>query len=180
MRDISMHILDIVQNSVVAKATIIEVDVFEELKKDRLYIRVADNGKGMDETTLQRVVDPFYTSRTTRKVGLGVPMFKRTAEMCEGDFNIKSVVGQGTTIEVSLKYSHIDRPPLGDMAETVMVMVNTEDDVDFIYRHRVDDKEFKADTREMREVLGEVPLNSIDVLYWIKEHVKEGVAEIRG
>lgn len=179
MRELSMHILDIVQNSISADSTMIEVIVSEEIKRDKLYISIKDNGRGMDEETLKKVVDPFYTSRTTRKVGLGIPMFKRTAVICGGDFDIKSQVGVGTSIEINMQYSHIDRPPIGNMADTVMVMVNTEKNIEFIYTHKINDKEYVLDTRVLREVLGEVPLTSIDVLFWIKENVKEGITELK-
>jgi len=178
MKELSLHILDIGQNSVSAGAALIEILVTEDTVKDVLGITIRDNGCGMDAETVQKVVDPFYTSRTTRKVGLGIPMFKANAEQCEGCFDLESEPGVGTTLKAVFKRSHIDRVPLGNMADTIMAMVMASPDGDLVYRHSLDGHAFAMDTREMREALGEVSLGEIEVLFWIKGYVEEGLTEI--
>lgn len=178
MKELSLHILDIGQNSVSAGASLIEILIDEDTVKDRLSILIRDNGCGMDAETVARVTDPFYTTRTTRKVGLGIPMFKANAELCEGTFRLESEPGAGTELEAVFTRSHIDRVPLGNMADTAMAMVMANPDGDLIYRHTLDQAVFELDTREVRAALGEVPLDEVDVLMWIKGYVAEGLAEI--
>ncbi|HKL11346.1 MAG TPA: ATP-binding protein [Clostridia bacterium] len=178
MKELSMHILDIAQNSVHADSKLVEIEISENIKKNILEISIKDDGKGMDEETLKKVTDPFYTSRTTRKVGLGIPMLKSAAETCDGSFSMKSEVGKGTELTASFRYDHIDRAPLGNIVDTVVTVVISDINIDFIYRHHVDDRCFKLDTREIKEVLGDVPLNNVDVICWIKDHIKEGIEKI--
>lgn len=178
MKELSLHILDIGQNSVSAGADFIEIIVDENTIMDSLDILIRDNGCGMDAETAQKVIDPFYTSRTTRKVGLGIPMFKANAEQCEGSFKLTSAPGVGTTLEALFKRSHIDRVPLGNMADTIMAMVMANPQGDLLYRHSLDEKVFAMDTREFREALGDVPLDEVEVLIWIKGYVAEGLSDI--
>lgn len=178
MKELSLHILDIGQNSVSAGASLIQILVEENTGEDVLRITIKDNGSGMDQETAGRVVDPFYTSRTTRKVGLGIPMFKANAELCGGSFKLESQIGLGTMLCAVFKRSHIDRVPLGNMADTVMAMVMANPQGDLLYRHILDGKSFTMDTREIREVLGDVPLDDVSVLLWVKEYVDEGLAEL--
>jgi len=178
MKELSLHILDIGQNSVTAGASLIEIIVEEDTVKDFLRITIQDNGKGMDAETLRKVVDPFYTSRTTRKVGLGIPMFKANAELCGGTFKLESAIGTGTVLSAEFKRSHIDRVPLGNMADTIMAMVMANPQGDLLYLHTLGDRSFSVDTREMREALGDVPLDDVSVLLWIKEYVEEGLYEM--
>ena len=179
MKELSMHILDIAQNSVHADSKLVEIEICENIEKNIFEIRIKDDGKGMDEETLKKVTDPFYTSRTTRKVGLGIPMLKSAAENCDGYFSMKSEVGKGTELTATFRYDHIDRAPLGNIVDTVVTVVISDINMDFIYRHNVDDRCFELDTREIKEVLGDVPLNNIDVICWIKDHVKEGLEKIK-
>lgn len=178
MKELSLHILDIGQNSVTAGASLIEVIVEEDTVKDILRITIQDNGSGMDSETLSKVVDPFYTSRTTRKVGLGIPMFKANAEQCGGAFRLESTVGVGTVLCAEFKRSHIDRVPLGNMADTIMAMVMANPQGDLLYLHIVNESSFSVDTREMRVALGDVPLDDVSVLLWVKEYVEEGLLGI--
>ncbi len=178
MKELSLHILDIGQNSVSAGANLIEIIVEENTQQDALRIIIRDNGCGMDADTALKVVDPFYTSRTTRKVGLGIPMFKANAEQCDGTFNLESEPGAGTTLQALFKRSHIDRVPLGNMADTIMAMVMANPQGDLLYKHSLNDRIFAMDTRELREALGEVPLDEVEVLLWIKGYVAEGLVEI--
>lgn len=178
MKEISLHILDIGQNSVSAGANLIEIFIDEDTVKDWMRIEIRDNGCGMDAETVQKVIDPFYTSRTTRKVGLGIPMFKANAEQCGGTFSLESEPGVGTSLTAVFGRSHIDRVPLGNMADTIMAMVMANPQGDLIYRHHLDGAEFAMDTHEMREALGDVPLDEVAVLLWIKGYVAEGLTEI--
>lgn len=179
MRELSLHILDIAQNSITAEATFIEIEVHEDTINDEIIINIIDNGKGMDESFLKSVVDPFVTTRKTRKVGLGISLFKAAAEMCNGRFEIHSTLGSGTTVTARFQRSHIDRVPLGNMAETMITLIMANEMIDYIYKHIFDGKIFVFDTREVRLVLESVPLGDIGVLQWIRDHIDEGICEIK-
>ena len=145
----------------------------EDSGADSLTLRVEDDGRGMDADTLQRVRDPFYTTRTTRKVGMGIPLFRMAAEMTGGSLDIVSEPGKGTAVTASFSLSHIDRMPLGDMAGTVTALIRLNPGVDFVYRHTVDGRSFEMDTRELRAQLGDVPLSEPDVMEWIDGYLRE-------
>lgn len=178
MKEISLHILDIAKNSVKAKATLIEITIEENETKNFLAIEIADNGAGMSEEFLKKVKDPFQTTRTTRKVGMGIPLFTMAAEQCGGGVEIESHCGEGTVVHARFLYDHIDRAPIGDMPGTVQTLIAGSPDIDILYRHRKNDREFLLDTREMKKLLGGVPLDTPEVLGWIEEYVKEGLEEI--
>jgi hypothetical protein len=178
-RDLSQHILDIAENSVTAGATLLYLDIEENQREDRLTITVRDNGHGMDPDTLLRIADPWVTTRTTRKVGLGIPFLKQTAEMCGGGFEISSAAGRGTTTTAMFQLSHIDRPPLGDLVGTLLCIVVGYPLVDLVYHHQVDDRTFVFDTREIREILGpEIALSDPEVLAFVRGTIGEGLASI--
>lgn len=180
MRELSLHILDIVQNSISADATIVEIEIEENLRLDELKITVCDNGKGMSEEMVSQVTDPFFTTRTTRKVGLGIPMFKANAEGCEGSFELCSKLGVGTTLKANFKHSHIDRVPLGNMADTIMTCVMSNPQGDLYYKHQINQKFFVFSTLDIRKVLGDdVPLDDLDVLRWIASFVDEGLENLK-
>ena len=179
MREISLHILDIVQNSVVAKATKIGIDVCEDTENDKLEVVIRDNGCGMSKEFLEKVIDPFTTKRKTRKVGLGIPLFKTAAETADGSFEIRSEVGKGTEVKATFRHSHIDRQPLGDMAETLLGLFTSYENVDFFYQHSVDGKVFSVDTAELKNVLGEVPFSAPEVYLWLSDFLKEGEEELK-
>lgn len=178
MREISLHILDIVQNSVVAGATRIEVLVDEDIAADKLTVEVRDDGCGMSKEFLEKVIDPFTTKRTTRKVGLGIPLFKNAAESTDGTFEIQSQPGKGTCVTAVFGYSHIDRQPLGDMADTMLGLFTSYENVDFVYRHTVGDKEFEVDTAQLKTVLDGVPFTTHEVYLWLSEFLREGESEL--
>ena len=178
MREISLHILDIAQNSVVANATLVEITVDENEEADTLTVSVKDNGKGMDKDMVKRVVDPFTTGRTTRKVGLGIPLIKLAAENTGGNLSLESEPGVGTTLTAVFGLNSIDRQPLGDMAETMLGMVTSYENVDFLYLHKVNEKEFSFDTREIKKILGDVSLKEPEVYMWLSGYLKEGEAEL--
>jgi hypothetical protein len=180
VRELSLHILDIVQNSISADATIVEIEIEENLRQDELKIIVCDNGKGMSEEMVAQVVDPFFTTRTTRKVGLGIPLFKASAEACDGSFELCSKLGLGTTLKATFRHSHIDRVPLGSMAETIMTCVMSNPTGDLYYKHQINNKFFVFSTLDIRKVLGEdVPLDDLDVLRWITSFVDEGLEGLK-
>lgn len=181
MKEISLHVLDIVQNSIVAGAKHITVEVEVRHSKDWMRVAVGDDGCGMDQAMLEKVISPFTTSRTTRKVGLGIPMFKAGAEQAGGAFLIRSKPGEGTFIQAEYQISHLDRPPLGDMAETMVATVACNPELDFVYDYQVDGNTFRFDTKQIRSVLGEdVPLNMPDVVSWMKDFLVEGINELNG
>ena len=173
MRELSLNILDIAQNSLSAGAGLVTLTVDEDSGADSLTLRVEDDGRGMDADTLQRVRDPFYTTRTTRKVGMGIPLFRMAAEMTGGSLDIVSEPGKGTAVTASFSLSHIDRMPLGDLAVTVTALIRLNPGVDFVYRHTVDGRSFEMDTRELRAQLGDVPLSEPDVMEWIDGYLRE-------
>lgn len=178
MREISLNILDIAQNSISAKASLIEIGLRET--NNILIVTIADNGKGMSPEQLEQVRDPFFTTRTTRKVGMGIPLFKMAAEMTGGSFDIKSTLGKGTIVTAVFRTDSIDFTPVGDMAATMCSLISMNTDIDFVYRRSVEEKEFTLDTRQMREILGDVPLSSPEVTEFINDFICENTREITG
>jgi len=178
MKELSLHILDITQNSIRAEAMLIALTINESLAENNLTIIIEDNGKGIPADKLQTITDPFVTSRTTRKVGLGLSLFKAAAEGCDGFFEITSVVGVGTKVTGSFRRDHIDRAPLGNMADTIVTMVMSFGEADLFYEHYYNQQKFMMDTREIKETLRVTSLNELDILNWIREFVKEGLEEI--
>ena len=177
MKELSLHILDIAKNSVKAKASVIEIIISEDEGTNLLTIEIKDNGCGMSKEFLEKVRDPFSTTRTTRKVGMGIPLIEAAAVQCGGYVDITSEEGVGTEFKVVFEYNHIDRAPLGDMPGTMQVLISGSPEIDFIYRHEKNGKVFNMDTRELRQVLGEVPLDTPDVLAWIDGFIQEGLSE---
>ena len=184
MQELSLNVLDVAENSVRANASLVEITVEEDTAADRLAIVIRDNGKGMTPEQVQTVIDPFYTTRTTRKVGLGVPFFKMAAEMTGGSFSIQSKLGEGTVTTAVFKPSSVDMIPLGDINGTVSMLVLMNPDLDFIFQRSLitqegDQREFDLRTTQLREVLGgDVPLNAPDVTQWINEYLAENTAEL--
>lgn len=173
MRELSLNVLDIVQNSITASANLIEIKLVEDINNDILKINIFDNGKGMTDEQIKSVTDPFYTTRTTRKIGLGIPLFKMAAEMSGGSFKIESTVGSGTKIYTSYIHSSIDRMPVGNINETVSMLIRMNPDIDFVYTHTFNEKSYSLDTRELREQLENVPLDTPEVIDWINDYLTE-------
>jgi anti-sigma regulatory factor (Ser/Thr protein kinase) len=174
MPELSLNILDVAQNSVTAQATLIEISITGDSVSDQLTIRITDNGCGMTEEQIQNVTDPFFTSRETRKVGLGVPFFKMAAELTGGSFHIESQVGKGTSTTAVFGLSSINRMPLGNMADTMSVLIGPNPDIDFVMTMEQDGSGFVMDTRSFREVLGpDIPLSEPQVLNYIEGYIKE-------
>ena len=179
MRELALHILDIAENSISAGATRIRIAVEEDLKDDILRIVIEDNGKGMDAGTLAKVTDPFVTSRTTRKVGLGIPFFKAAAEACEGGLNIQSQPGQGTTVAVTFKHSHIDRMPLGDLAGTLQTLIIGTPEVHWVFKYRVNQETFVFDDGPIKETLDGLSLSEPAVMKYIRDTLRSGIEDCR-
>nr|WP_207755027.1 ATP-binding protein [Alkaliphilus hydrothermalis] len=173
-----MHILDVAENSVRAEASVIEISIIEKIKEDQLIIRIKDNGKGMDKDFLEKVFDPFTTSRTTRRVGLGLPFFKAAAEECGGNFEIDSIKGEGTWLEATFQHSHIDRVPLGNMADTIVSLLLVGEEVDWIYTHTWEENKFFFSTVEVKKILVDLPITNLEVINWIKGHIEEGLKDL--
>lgn len=179
MRELSLHILDIVQNSIVANATKVEIKVAADNAKDLLSVDIKDNGKGMSPEMVEMVRSPFCTTRTTRKVGLGIPMLAAAAEMCEGCVELDSKLGVGTEIGATFKLSHIDRMPLGDITSTMMTLIVANPDIDMCYEHVVNGKSFKLNMADVRKELGDdVPIQSPPVMNWLRDYLNEGIAQV--
>ena len=177
MKELSLNLLDIVENSTRAGASLVTIQVIEEPELDRLTLSVEDDGCGMSPELLAAVQDPFTT---TRKVGMGIPFLKEGAEMTGGSLDLWSKEGEGTKISATYGYSHIDRPPLGDLAETVVTLVQCHDQTDFCYTHRYRDQSFTLDTRELRVIMEGLPLSEPAVLGWIREFVNENQVKLYG
>lgn len=180
MTEISLHILDLAQNAISAGARHIGIDVEEDAAANLLTVSIQDDGCGMDAEMVQRVQDPFVTSRKTRKVGLGIPMFREGCLRCDGSFDLISHPGEGTRIRGSYRLDHIDRQPLGDLAGTTFLLVSANPALDFRLSHRVNGREFAFDTEEVRAALQGVPLDVPEVAQWIKDCLVEGENDLLG
>jgi len=178
MKELSMHILDIAMNSVKAEATLIEIKIEESIKNNFIKITIKDNGKGMSKEVLKHVTNPFYTTRTTRKVGLGLPMLKEACERCNGYLKINSEIGIGTTVECVLERSNIDRAPIGNIGDTIMVIINSLNDCELIFTHEVGGKKFQINTVQIKEILDNVDINDSNVMLWVKDYVNENIKDL--
>jgi anti-sigma regulatory factor (Ser/Thr protein kinase) len=178
MRELALHILDIVENAIEANAHHIDLSVVESMDADRLTITVQDDGQGMDAEMVKRVRDPFFTTRSTRHVGLGIPLFAAAVERCGGKLAVQSTPGQGTTITATFQHSHIDRAPLGDMPGTLMCILLRNERFDLRYTHRIlegaSERTFELDSGQLLRELGDIPLSHPAVRRWLSEYVAQG------
>jgi hypothetical protein len=185
LRELALHLLDIAENGVAAGAGMITLMVEEDLPNDRLTMRVRDNGAGMDEQMLARVTDPFVTSRTTRQVGLGLPLLKAAAEACRGQFRLISAPGQGTCLEAEFQRSHIDRMPLGDLAGTWLILLISFPKVHWLFNYRARTQvdtaitEFVFDDEPIKCELGEIPLTEPEILAFVRKLLQEGIRSVQ-
>jgi hypothetical protein len=178
MRELSLHILDIVENSTRAGAKQVFITIAENAPQDTLTVEVADDGRGMSPDVKEKVLDPFYTTKTVRRVGLGLPMLAQAAERTGGRLTLESNEGKGTRVTASFGLSHIDRQPLGDMAGTMVSLIAGNTDVDFVYRHERGERLFVFDTREVRAQIDDVPINNAQVLHFVRELIEEGLKDL--
>lgn len=180
MTELSLNVLDVANNSVRANASLIVIKITIDTKADTMSILIEDNGKGMTPKQLKQVEDPFFTTRTTRKVGLGVPFFKLAAEASGGSFSITSTEGKGTSVLAVFGYSNIDRMPLGDITSTMHTLITLNSNIDFVYHYKVNEREFILDTREFREIIGNISFSTKEVSSYIKEYLEENKKEVDG
>ena len=180
MTEIALHILDIANNSTRAEAGNVDISIDADSAKDTLTVTVADDGKGMSEELLAKVADPFATTRTTRKVGLGIPLFKQAAELTGGGLKIRSGLGKGTTVTATFGLRHIDRVPLGDMGATMSTLIGGSPNTDFTLVFTSDGREYRFSTKEVKDILGDVTIASTEVLNYIEEMIDENIENIIG
>lgn len=175
MKDLSLHLIDILQNSTRAEATEVYVGLIYNVTEKTLTLNIKDNGKGMSAEMLKNVTDPFCTSRTTRKVGLGIPLLKQNAEKTDGSFQIESEINVGTTLKAVFKYEHVDMLPLGDIGGVMALTIGSWKDIEFEFDYKKGENEFNLKTQEMKEVLEGVPLSNPQVINYIKETINENI-----
>ena len=183
MKEISLHLLDIAENSVAAESKNISLHVHEDLFHDRLSACVIDDGRGMDAATAQQVQDPFYTTRTTRSVGLGIPLLKLAAEQADGGFSLQSEPGHGAWVEAEFRHSHIDRMPLGDLSSTFLTLLISHPQIDWTFLYRVTEqsgksRDFLFDSAELKSELGNISLTEPEVLTFLRGIFEEGIEEV--
>lgn len=179
MKDLSLHILDIVQNSIAARANRIEIEIYEETSSDQLRITIRDNGSGMTPEFAARAADPYVTSRQTRKVGLGLPLLKQNAERTGGRLTISSTPEKGTTITAVFGMSNPDRPPMGDLSGTLVTLAATNSGIRFIYKHTTDRGTYEFDTHDVEVILEGASMQRSGIIRFLKEMINENLHEIK-
>jgi anti-sigma regulatory factor (Ser/Thr protein kinase) len=181
MRELSLHLLDIAENAIAAGARHLHISIIESLATDSLVITIQDDGCGMDAETLAKVRTPFYTTRTTRDVGLGIPLLAAAAERSGGGLEISSAPSVGTTVVARFQRSHIDRAPLGDVAGALMAILlrSADEGLGLTYEHRMDEWVFAFDTRELRDLLGDVSPGDAAVRRWLSEYLARCEQELK-
>jgi hypothetical protein len=178
LRELSLHILDIVENGITAGADCIQIDVIESRAEDRLTLNIRDNGSGISTEKLAKLKDPFVTSRTTRKVGLGLPLLAAAAERCDGKMEVRAGNSGGTEVMATFQYSHIDRAPVGDMASTMVTLLMGNPQIDFVYKHVIDGEEFFLDTRELKDELDVHTLDDPMVIHQLGKSIRKSLTQL--
>lgn len=178
MKELSLHVYDLMENSIAANASLIELTITDSIKDNIYSFVIKDNGKGMSPDFLAKVTDPWTTTRTTRKVGIGLPLIKMNSELCGGGMNIKSEVGKGTVLKFWFQHDHIDRAPMGDLAGTIVMLCAQHEEIHYIYKHITDEGEYIFDTNEVKEVLDGMSMNDINIIRYLKEMIQENLKEI--
>jgi anti-sigma regulatory factor (Ser/Thr protein kinase) len=179
LRELSLHIMDIIENGIAAGANRIGLKIIEDKEHNLLTITIADNGKGISQEMLEKVMDPFFTTRTTRRVGLGLSLFRQASKQCAGEFHIQSAEGKGTEVSASFRMDHIDLVPLGDMAASMTCLIMGNADVDFEYTHEANGRSFHLDTGRIRDELEGVPFNHPNVIRYIERMIRESLEELK-
>lgn len=174
-----MHILDIAENSVAAQADRIEISVYEDQNKDLLKIEIIDNGEGMDKETLKKALDPFFSTKKTRRFGFGLSLLELSASAANGSFFIQSEPGKGTRTTASFQASHIDAKPLGDISQTITTLIMGHPDIRLIYTHHFNAEKYRLDTQEIKDQLEGIPINSLEVIKVIRKNIKDGIDQLR-
>jgi hypothetical protein len=176
--ELALHILDIVENSVRAGATLVDILIREDRSKDRFLMRITDNGGGMTPEEREKALDPFYTTKKVRRVGLGLPMLSDAADRTGGKMTLCSELGTGTVVEAVLGLSHIDRQPMGNIVSTLITIIVGNPGIDLLYRHEVDGRKYLLDTRDIKKALEDVPLSHPEVTGFLREQITEGLTDI--
>jgi anti-sigma regulatory factor (Ser/Thr protein kinase) len=179
MKELALHVIDIIENGLNAGATRIELSIKEDTKQNLLQIEIEDNGRGIPAELISRVMDPFYTTRTTRRVGLGLSLFREASKRCGGVFKIRSKEGEGTFVHATFQRDHLDLAPLGDMAKSLQGLILGNPEVDFSYIHQVDGKLFQFSTQALKQELDDLPINHPKVVQYIGDFIRDGLAELR-
>ncbi len=179
MKNIALHILDLVQNSARAEARMVQISITEDPGKDSYLLSIADDGKGMEEEVVEKATDPFYTSRTTRKVGLGLPLIQLNAERTGGSFTLSSVHGKGTKLEANFIYHHPDRLPLGEIEDVLVLLAVGLPLVRLVYIHKTPSGSYSFDTEVIREIIGEIQDSNLEVRKFLREMIVENLKEIK-
>lgn len=177
MRELSLHIMDIIENSLGSGATLVNVTVIDDLRANVLSVTISDNGRGIPEFLVDQVTDPFYTTRTTRRVGLGLSLFRETARRCGGDMNLTSQEHSGTRVHATFCRDSIDLPPMGDIAGSLTAIIMGGTEADLVYRHVVAGEEFSLDTREIRRELEGLPITNPEVLRYLADELRNWLQE---
>lgn len=177
MDELALNILDIAYNSIRANASLIEIHIIDSVKDNYISIEIIDNGCGMNQEQVEKVIDPFYTTRTTRNVGLGIPLFKQNAELTGGMFKITSAVGKGTCVKTMFVKDHIDTPMMGNLIDTIATLIQANESIDYEFIYKNDDLSFQMNTKDMKDILGDVQINEPEVILWLKEYMKEGLGK---
>lgn len=181
MEELSLHILDLFQNSLVAGASRVEIVITENLEQDYFLLEINDNGKGMEREFVAKVLNPFTTTRTTRRVGMGLSLLEMAARQCNGRIEIDSEPGKGTRVRVIFQHSHWDRAPLGNIKDTLVAIISANPQLHLVYRHQVNERSFSLDTAEVKAILGEeLSLNNLNVLSWLEDYLVQGLSELYG
>ncbi|MDR0970766.1 MAG: ATP-binding protein [Bacteroidales bacterium] len=178
MTELSLHILDLLENSTVVNSTLINLDIKDSIKDNVFWFCITDNGKGMSKELLEKVTDPYTTTRKTRKVGLGLPLIKMNALNCNGTFDIQSQEGKGTKLTFAFEHNNIDRPPMGDFAGVFVMTIANNENIRFILNYTTDKDSFVFDTLEVKEALEGLPMNNNDVMKMLKEMINENLKDI--
>ncbi len=178
MKELAMHVYDLMENSTAANSTEVKLTIRDSLKDNIYAFTIEDNGKGMTPEFMAKVTDPYTTSRTTRKVGLGLPLIKMNTENCGGGIKLQSEVGKGTRLDFWFQHNHWDRPPMGDIAGTIVMLCAAHEDIHIIYKHITDEDEFVFDTDEIHEALDGMSMNDVKVMGWLKDMVQENLEAI--
>ncbi len=179
MEELSLHIIDLVENSKRAGAKNIKVEIKMWEREDLMCLSVLDDGCGMEKDEAIKALNPFYTTKTEKKVGLGIPLLKQNAEMCGGSFELKSEKGKGTFVKACFKLSHIDRPPLGEIDDTILTLIVGSPEFNIEFEVSYDENEFFISTKELKEILGSVPLCNPEVIRFLKNYIFEGLSFLR-
>ena len=178
MNDLSLHVIDIIQNSISAGASLIKLTVGEKSSENLLFIEIEDNGKGMTPEQVNSLDNPFFTSRTTRRVGMGIPLFRDSARQSGGSLVVKSQPGKGTAVTATFELDNIDRPPLGNIANALILMVSANPNIDFFFRYIYQESEYIFDTVEVKEVLDGLPINDASVIRMLTSMIEANIQDL--